>query len=79
MNVYTHFDSIFPNGDQAQSVCFLYEVKALGECDVLAICNEETLALRFFTPSDIEQLELASEQYHLMIVEYLSNTFAMGH
>lgn len=79
LNIYTNCPTHYSNGDETQSVVFLYEVKAMGDYDISSMVNDETLALQFFSPEETEALDFAFERHRLMISEYLSNTFAMGH
>ena len=79
LNVYTNCPTRYPNGDETQSVIFLYEVRALGDFDVTFTVNDETLALQFFSPEELAEVDFAFDRHRLMIEEYLSDSFAMGH
>ena len=78
LNVYTNFDESYPNGDQVQTVVFLYELQALENVDISNFHNEETLRLGFFSKEEIAELENVSDKHRLMLVEYFSDSFAMG-
>lgn len=79
LNVYTKQFDVYPNGDQAQSIVFLYEVKAKSLIDIRQFDSEESLALRFCSQADISQLELVNDQHVLMLDEYFRREFAVGH
>ncbi len=78
LNVYTNFDESYPNGDQVQTVVFLYELQALENVDISNFHNEETLRLGFFSKKEIAELENVSDKHRLMLDEYFSDSFAMG-
>ena len=78
LNVYTNFDESYPNGDQVQTVVFLYELQALENVDISNFHNEETLRLGFFSKEEIAELENVSDKHCLMLDEYFSDSFAMG-
>ena len=78
LNVYTNFDESYPNGDQVQTVVFLYELQALEDFDISNFHNEETLCLGFFSKEEIAELENVSNKHRLMLDEYFSDSFAMG-
>lgn len=48
LNVYTNFETVFPNGDTAQTVGVLYQVRATKSYSIDDFANEETLQLAFF-------------------------------
>lgn len=79
LNVYTNFEEVYPNGDQVQTVVFLYEVKALSDVEISDFHNEETLKLDFFSQEEIAQLDSLSAKHRLMLDEYFTNDFKMGH
>ena len=79
LNVYTNFEEVYPNGDQVQTVVFLYEVKALSDVEISDFHNEETLKLDFFSQEEIAQLDSLSAKHRLMLDEYFTNNFKMGH
>lgn len=79
LNVYTNFEEVYPNGDAVQTVVFIYELKAISEITIEGIHNEETLELRYFSREEMEQLESVSAKHRLMLDEYFTNSFAMGH
>lgn len=79
LNVYTNFDEAYPNGDKVQTVVFLYELQALKNVDISNFHNEETLLLGFFSKEEIAGLENVSDKHRLMLDEYFSDSFAMGH
>lgn len=79
LNVYTNFEEIYPNGDKVQTVVFLYEVKADAEFAIKDFHNEETKALRFFSEEEIDQLASVSAKHRLMLAEYFSGHFELGH
>ena len=78
LNVYTNFDESYPNGDQVQTVVFLYELQALENFDISNFHNEETLRLDFFSKEEIAELEKVSDKHRLMLDEFFSDSFAMG-
>lgn len=79
LNVYTNFEETYPNGDVVQTVVMLYEMKATSEVEIADFHNEETVALGFFSRKDIEKLDNVFDKHRLMIEEYFTNHFAMGH
>lgn len=79
LNVYTNFEEVYPNGDAVQTVVFIYELKAISEITIEGFHNEETLELRYFSREEMEQLESVSAKHRLMLDEYFTNSFAMGH
>lgn len=79
LNVYSNFEEIYPNGDKVQTIVMIYEFKALEDFDISDFHNEETLRLRFFSKEEIAELESVSDKHRLMLEEYFTNSFAMGH
>lgn len=79
LNVYSNFEEIYPNGDKVQTIVIIYEFKALEDFDISDFHNEETLRLRFFSKEEIAELESVSDKHRLMLEEYFTNSFAMGH
>lgn len=79
LNVYTNIEHTYPNGDVCQSISFIYEMMAIGEYDISHHRDHESLDLRFFTKEEIDQLDMAFDSHRLMIEEYVSGSFAMGH
>lgn len=79
LNVYSNFEEIYPNGDKVQTIVMIYEFKALEDLDISDFHNEETLRLRFFSKEEIAELESVSDKHRLMLEEYFTNSFAMGH
>lgn len=79
LNVYTNFEEVYPNGDAVQTVVFIYELKAISEITIEGFHNEETLELRYFSREEMEQLESVSAKHRLMLDEYFTNSFVMGH
>lgn len=79
LNTYTNFQETYPNGDQVQTVVFLYEVTAVSDIDIRQFRNAETLRLAFFSKEEIEQLPSISEKHRLMLEEYFTNDFKLGH
>ncbi|MDY4034180.1 NUDIX hydrolase [Streptococcus dysgalactiae] len=79
LNTYTNFQETYPNGDQVQTVVFVYEVAAVSEIDIRQFRNAETLKLAFFSKEEIEQLPSVSEKHRLMLEEYFANDFKLGH
>ena len=79
LNVYTNFAETYPNGDKVQTVVFLYELQALENVDISNFHNEETLRLGFFSKEEIAELENVSDKHRLILDEYFSDSFAMGH
>ncbi|MEQ9763131.1 NUDIX domain-containing protein [Streptococcus sp. ZJ151] len=78
LNVYTNFDEVYPNGDQVQTVVFIYELTAIEIQDISDFHNEETLKVAFFTREEIDQLESISDKHRLMLKEYFTNDFQLG-
>ncbi|EGJ27552.1 NUDIX hydrolase [Streptococcus porcinus] len=78
LNVYSNFTEVYPNGDQVQTVVFLYEVKAKSSIEITDFSNEETLKLKFFSKNDIDSLVNISDKHRLMLKEYFNNTFKLG-
>ncbi|MGT2887683.1 NUDIX hydrolase [Streptococcus didelphis] len=78
LNVYTHFDEEYPNGDQVQTLVFLYEVRAKTKIEIDDFTNDETLQLKFFSKKEIAELESLSQKHQLMLKEYFCNHFQMG-
>ena len=79
LNVYSNFEEIYPNGDKVQTIVMIYEFKALEDFDISDFHNEETLRLRFFSKEEIAELESVSDKHRLVLEEYFTNSFAMGH
>lgn len=79
LNVYTNFEEIYPNGDKVQTIVFIYELKAVSEIKIENFQNEETQRLQFFSRDEIAQLESVSTKHRLMLEEYFSGEFALGH
>ncbi|WP_317335222.1 NUDIX hydrolase [Streptococcus orisratti] len=79
LNVYSNFEESYPNGDKVQTIVMIYEFKALEDFDISDFHNEETLRLRFFSKEEIVELESVSDKHRLMLEEYFTNSFAMGH
>ncbi|MGT2895652.1 NUDIX hydrolase [Streptococcus entericus] len=79
LNVYTNSEHHYLNGDICQSITFIYEMVAEESYDISAHRDDESLELRFFTKEEIDQLALAFDSHRLMIEEYVSGSFAMGH
>lgn len=78
LNVYTNWEEVYPNGDVCQSVLHVYELVATEAYDVKDFHNEETLQLGFFSQSAIADLAI-SDKHRLVIEEYFSGNFALGH
>ncbi len=78
MNVYTNFDEVYPNGDQVQTVVFIYEMTATEMGNISDFHNEETLKIAFFTKDEIDQLGSVSDKHRLMLEEYFSGDFQIG-
>lgn len=79
LNVYSNFEEIYPNGDKVQTIVIIYEFKALEDFDISDFHNDETLRLRFFSKEEIAELESVSDKHRLVLEEYFTNSFAMGH
>ena len=79
LNVYSNFEESYPNGDKVQTIVMIYEFKALEDFDISDFHNDETLRLRFFSKEEIAELESVSDKHRLMLEEYFTNSFAMGH
>ncbi|WP_438478712.1 NUDIX hydrolase [Streptococcus pluranimalium] len=78
LNVYTNFDEVYPNGNQVQTVVFIYELTATEIGDISDFHNEETLKVAFFSKEEIDQLESISDKHRLMLKEYFANDFQLG-
>lgn len=78
LNVYTNFDEVYPNGDQVQTIVFIYELTAPEIGDISDFHNEETLKVAFFTKEEIDQLGSVSDKHRLMLKEYFANDFQLG-
>ena len=79
LNVYSNFEEVYPNGDKVQTVVFIYEMEAVSPISQLDFHNEETLRLGFFSKEEIQDLEALSPKHRLMLDEYFTNDFKMGH
>lgn len=78
LNVYTNFETVFPNGDAAQTVGVLYQVRTTESFSIDNFVNEETLQLAFFSAEEIAHLALFSPQQKVMLDEYFSGQFQVG-
>lgn len=78
LNVYTNFDEVYPNGDQVQTVVFIYELTATAIGNIHDFHNEETLKVAFFTKEEIDQLDSVSDKHRLMLKEYFADEFELG-
>ena len=78
LNVYTNFETVFPNGDVAQTIGILYEVRAIAPFSIDNFVNEETLKLAFLSSKEIADLELFNQQQKRMLEEYFSECFQIG-
>lgn len=78
LNVYTNFETVFPNGDTAQTVGVLYQVRATKSYSIDDFANEETLQLAFFSEEEIVNLEMFNQQHSVMLKEYFSGNFQIG-
>lgn len=54
IGIYTDCDMAYPNGDQAQSICIVYELERLG--GELRGDGVETLALQYFALDELPEL-----------------------
>lgn len=79
LNIYTHFEEVYPNGDAVQTIVFIYELTAVSDMAIDNFHNEETLKLQFFSHEEIAELESVSAKHRLMLEKYFSDSFAMGH
>lgn len=79
LNCYTNFEESYPNGDQVQTVVFIYELRAVVDVDIRRFQNQETAVLRFFSQEEIADLASVSDKHRLMLAEYFADSFAMGH
>jgi ADP-ribose pyrophosphatase YjhB (NUDIX family) len=69
IGVYSKYFAAYQNGDEAQTICYLFKCTvADGE---LAIDNEETFELRFFNMNEIP--ELFNQQHKDMIKDFIQN------
>lgn len=55
------------------------ELTAVSDMAIDNFHNEETLKLQFFSHEEIAELESVSAKHRLMLEEYFSDSFAMGH
>lgn len=78
LNVYTNFDEVYPNGDQVQTVVFIYELIAIEIGNISDFHNDETLKVAFFTKEEVDQLDSISDKHRLMLKEYFANDFQLG-
>ena len=73
IGIYTDSDMRYSNGDQAHSICIVYELKKIGgklKCD-----NLETLELKYF---DIDELPVMFCKQHEEIKVDLINKYGRG-
>lgn len=73
IGIYTDSDMRYPNGDQAHSICIVYELKKIGgklKCD-----NLEALKLKFF---DIDEMPVMFCKQHEEIKVDLINKYGRG-
>ena len=73
IGIYTDSDMRYPNGDQAHSICIVYELKKIGgklKCD-----NLETLELKYF---DVDELPVMFCKQHEEIKVDLINKYGRG-
>ena len=69
IGVYSKYFATYPNGDSAQSICYLFKCNvASGE---FVIDNKETFDLRFFDKNNIPKLFL--QQHTDMLHDFLEN------
>ncbi|VTS36602.1 MutT/nudix family protein [Streptococcus porcinus] len=79
LNVYTNFETLFPNGDRAQTVGIVYKLRAIAPYDINGVTNEETLELAFFSEERIKDILLVNEQHQHIIEEYFSGNYKLGY
>lgn len=79
LNLYSNFDESYPNGDQVQTIVAIYEVEAINEFTIVNFHNEETKRLQFFSEKEIQALGSVSKKHRLMLNEFFTNSFAIGH
>lgn len=77
LNVYTDYLQVYPNGDQAQTIGFVYEVKTTDEISP-DFQNSETLTLSYFSCEEIARINIFNPQHELMIQEFFEQSFKMG-
>jgi 8-oxo-dGTP diphosphatase len=78
LNIYTNFETTFPNGDVAQTTGAVYKVQAVEPFNIDNFKNEETLDLGFFSKEEISKLTIGNGQHQLILDEYFANDFKMG-
>ena len=78
LNIYTNFETVFPNGDVAQTTGAVYMVEATKPFNIKEFKNQETLDLQFFTQEEVEKLTIGNGQHQLILNEYFANDFKMG-
>lgn len=69
IGVYSKYFATYPNGDKAQSICYLFKCNIVS--GDLKVDNEETFDLRFFDRNNIPKLFL--EQHSDMLNDFLEN------
>jgi 8-oxo-dGTP pyrophosphatase MutT (NUDIX family) len=69
IGVYSKYFTEYPNGDKAQSICYLFKGNVVN--GVLSCDNEETFDLRFFDKNSIPKLFL--QQHTDMINDFLQD------
>lgn len=57
----------------------LYELHPVGAINIEDFHNEETLKLGFFSKEEIQALDTVSAKHRLMLDEYFTNHFEIGH
>ena len=78
LNIYTNFETVFPNGDVAQTTGAVYMVEATKPFNIKEFKNQETLDLQFFTQEEVEKLTIGNGLHQLILNEYFANDFKMG-
>lgn len=66
IGVYSKYFTKYPNGDEAQTICHLFDGSIIGGS--ISLDNQETFDLRFFKSNDIPML--FNQQHKDMVVDY---------
>ncbi|MGF9696158.1 MULTISPECIES: NUDIX hydrolase [Paenibacillus] len=69
VGIYTKYFDEYPNGDQAQTIAFMYRGKVIG--GQLDASNEESIELRFFSPDFVP--ELFNQQHKDAFEDFINN------
>ncbi|MCA0972095.1 NUDIX hydrolase [Halobacillus litoralis] len=67
IGIYSKYFDEYPNGDQAQTIAYFFELKVLG--GELSAHDKETIELQFFRPDDMP--ELVNQQHRDALLDYI--------